>query len=367
MLGTDQEFRLNMPPAGGLVDPAMFRRLTQKQIVTIDDKALLGAEGGTITVDIPKDGLLAEIKMFVDGHLTTTDNSGAIATTNKYPHGLFKSIKLTALTTHTVFQMDGIEAHVRRLMQHPSYTDSTADFAGTVGGGDTNLGDLTADDWGLVLKLPVVHDMTSLKGLLYTQTQQQALRLVIEQAPLTDILTASGDATVDSLTGTIHFELTFFKIPIHEGANVLPNLAQLHGMFHSIVTPVAVGSPTTVPIQDINGQLLRALLRFENNAAWVQGAISEQPASINAVRLKHGASNTPFEWSNIETLLDQNNEDYGQTLPYGYVALDFIRHDHVRDAVLLTGLSDPRIELDINSGVTLASPEVRILLEVLYK
>jgi len=82
--------------------------------------------------------------------------------------------------------------------------------------------------------------------------------------------------------------------------------------------------------------------------------------------LHYGSNKNPQEWD-LASLINRNVDHYGAQPPYNYVILDFLRENPVRDAVVLDGLTDLAVLVDIASGTSIpANTMIHIVQETLY-
>jgi hypothetical protein len=359
--GTGADTMRNLPVTPFTPDPARFDQLTAKNH-TVPVSFTAPGSGKYHVTDLPKSGILVWLTLSFNGTLVYADGTGSITTAWNWPYGLVRQVDFAANLQNGLISASGIDLHVHRFLTNPSYVESTDTFPGTVGGGDS-LTDSAGAFINLTWQIPVVMDRTTLIGAIYAQSNQNALTLRVSQEDLDAIVVRTGNATA-SLTGTFKVAVTSYEIPQDEHGIITPDLSRLHGM-NAFETAISNTGDTAVPLIQENGQLARLLIQVRNSATAVLDPKPSASAGWSRLRLMYGANQNPLDFD-LSQLVARNNEQYGGRLPYGYVALDFVRENAVRDGVIMPSLTDLRALVTVDSGVSLSSAKVRIVQETLF-
>ena len=102
---------------------------------------------------------------------------------------------------------------------------------------------------------------------------------------------------------------------------------------------------------------------YANRDAYCDANIDE----IDSVTLSYGGSNNPLSYNPAHFLAARNLNDYADALPQAYYALDFLPENPARDAVMIQGVTELKLKLGINSGVSVASAAaIRLVQEHLF-
>jgi len=364
-LGTGTDTMHNVPAVPFTPSPSLFDQLTTKNHQHAITFATPGP-GATVLRELPKAGILTWVTVTFDGTLTYNAGTGSITTGWRWPYGICQSVGFAANLQNGLVNASGIDLHVQRFLSNPSYVDAVDTFNGSVGGGNALTGSSTSF-LHLTYQVPVVMDKVTLAGAIYAQSNQNALTLAITEAVVADYLTLTGNATA-SLTGTWTIGPDIYEIPQTADQGIItPDLSRLHALQARETAFSAVGD-VPVALTQVNGQLVRLLVQVRPNAtSWCAPRPASLTPALTNLRLIYGANQTPLDYTYAE-LVAKNNEQYGGTLPYGYVALDFVRESAVRDAVFLPGLTDLKVVPTVGSGVTVdANAKVRVVQEMLFQ
>jgi hypothetical protein len=356
----------NLPALPFTPDPARFDQLTAKNHHTPISFSAPGDNKFTLE-DLPKSGIITWLTVNFKGTLVYADGTGSVTTGWAWPYGLIKQLDFTANLQNGLISASGVDLHVHRFMTNPSYIDGTDVYPGSVGGGNS-LTDSAGDLVSLTWQVPVVMDRTTLVGAIYAQSNQNALTVRILQEDLDNLVILAGNATA-SLTGTFSISVDSYEIPQDENGIIIPDLSRLHGMQAFEYAVTNTGDSQHYLVQE-NGQLARLLVQVRHNSSAASTSVTQPKQAATddwtALRLEYGSNQRPLEY-NVPTLVGRNNEQYGAPLPYGYVCLDFVRENAVRDAVIMPGLTDLRTVITLDSGVSLSGGKVRLVQETLFQ
>ncbi len=366
--GQDSVQLANLPSIVLAPNTAAFNHRTRRKEATPMRFAAKGNVGGAHEAKtLPKSDMLATTRLVFDGSVTYDDGTGSITTSERWPHGLLKGAKFSANWLNSIIVANGEDLHVRRLAANPAFEDDSDVFPGTVGGGDDLApGDEVTEKVYLTFELPHTIDPVTLAGLMFMQSEQNEFTVTLEESAVADLVTLTGDASW-TLTGTWKVHVTLFSVPLAEdGAAIVPDLSIVHG-FNAIDRPIVSTGTTEHPLIKSNGKLLRLFLQVRDTGDW--GILSTAPADAggwNSMKLRYGVAEEPLVYEPLGILRAINNTHYGATLPYGYVAVDFIREHAQRDAFYLAGVTEPRVVIDIDDAVVLDSAKLRIVAETAF-
>lgn len=360
-IGTGADKLRNLPQIPYTPDLGQFNKLTQRNVHSPVRFATPGP-GGYHVAELPQAGILTWLTVVFDGTLTFADGTGSITTRWPWPYGLLDLFDLSANFQNGLIQTSGVDLHVHRFLTNPAFIEAVDSYDGTIGGGDS----LTdgANPLHLTWQIPVVMDRVSLVGALYAQSSQNNLTVRIQEAATAALFDVTGDATV-SVSGTWTVQVDSYDIPQHPELGVVtPDLSRLHGV-QAFEVPFSNTGDVIASLIRVHGQLSRLLLQVRNDGDTIvePGAGSDWTAA----RLEYGGNKRPFDFDPLAALVARNNEHYGAPLPYGYVALDFVRENARRDSVLMHGVTDLRAVLELDSGLSVGSnAAVRVVEETLF-
>src|SRR5581483_6783833 len=208
-------FFLNLPPDGTYsMNVPYFNQETERNDVPQQPFAFTGLGGGRMDQRVQNVGILSFIRLLFQGTLVVA-GGGTVTSTYQFPYNLAKRVTVRANGQTSLMQAEGLDFRVRRqrLFRNPHIGFET--FPPSVGGsGDPNPGTIANGTYSVqfLMDLPIVHDMTTLTGALFAQSDSNYLSYTIEPALQADLFTVSGGSTV-SLTGTFYPQLTYFDIP----------------------------------------------------------------------------------------------------------------------------------------------------------
>lgn len=367
---------VNDPRAQGVMfapDPAAFFELTEKNEYTAFTIDAPGS-GSSATRQLPQSGVLSHLRVMFVGNIGSTPGTGAITTTSKWPYGFLDQLVLSANAQNDLISVNGTDLDVLRAIRHPGYkpNDDLDLIPGGVGAGQTLTGD---DDVVLTWDVPIAIDDVSLIGALYAQSPSMSLQLRLRQAVTTDLLVVSGNATIDSITGTFYVMVTSFDIPLSSGQDprlIVPDLSRLHGV-QAHETPYSNTGEVRAPLIRVNGQLDRLIVQATQQDP--AGQVTDQYLTadpdadeIDAIRIEYGAAQRPLDYQPAGFLKMKNINDYADSLPYSALAFDFLAENAPRDVILMAGVTDLVCVPTINSAVTVSGgAAVRLVQETLFQ
>jgi hypothetical protein len=229
----------------------------------------------------------------------------------------------------------------------------------------------------LVYDIPIPHDDYNLAGVVYAQSDQNALAWRVEppQQPATgtgDMFTIAAGGTV-ALTGTIYWTATIYDIPFgdtSEGRKVLlPDMSWIHGLL-GFNQPFANNGEVQVALIRTAGQLLCTYIYLDNG-----GAVTIDPATLIEIRQQYGGNRRPRVYNPPSVLLEKNSHDYnGRVLSEsvagsgGYFLLDNEVDNPIRDLVVPKGVTELYVVVNIPTATTInANAHAHVVEETMFK
>lgn len=364
-VGTPVDAMQGQPPIPFTPDLGMFEKLTERQHMRALSFVDPGDVGGVVPKELPAAGVIAWLHVVFDGTIDTVEGAGTIATTDRYPHGLLDGFEMNINAANGLISCSGEDLFVRRYLTNPAYVEGTDVFPGTLGGGDANLGDITDGQLYLTWDVPVVLDMTTLIGLVYAQSSQSEVHVRPRRAATTEVLTAAGGATA-TIDGDWSISVTSFSIPRGpEGQVIIPPMDRRHG-FQAFDRVFSATGDVPVPLPKLNGQALRLLLQVRAGDGDIIQPTPDD-GRLTKLAIRYGGNKKPQEFEPASVLTAINNNHYGSPLPYGYLALDFLRDNPARDHINMPGVTELEIVPTISAGTALGTrPRVRYVIESVF-
>lgn len=377
-----QQFMQGIAIPATSVNPEAFMQKTRRQ--TLREAQQNYTTGMTQwQAELRKAGILASLDIRFTGKLTIDNGTGGnVDATSSWALDFLKLVRYTANGAANLISCSGLSLKARHYMQAtnpisdmgvPRTVNGVQYYSGAflgpdetsgVAPGQTAIPDGTYDV-DITWHVPVAEDETKLVGASFLATSSADLTLNIDFAPITDLFTATGGATVE-LEGLVDVTSTKFSIPIGaDGQIVVPDLS----MFHSIIEAHSTGLQNGTNEVRLVGQgsgkvLLRTWAQILNggaplllqddkvaNIAWAYGG-AEQPETYAAAGVhRHNAA-------------DMYGSDVGG--PYAVMTHDFVHASAFRDAVDMGTTNDLRWKFDITPAVPLTSARLRYAVETLF-
>lgn len=362
-LGTAAQTVTNLPSEPYVVDPGSFFAQTKKNVTTPRNAATPGP-GLFVPFTLLQTGIVSMVRLTFVGTLTVA--TAAVTTSDQWPYNLMKNFNLSVNGQANLWATEGCDHQVLRDIAYPAYTEQTDTFPGTMGGGNS-VGTGTYNLY-LTWEVPVAIDQTSLVGSLFAQSPQTNIALNVGQALNSDLFSANpGNATI---AGTWYVTETFFEIPYDsQGRLIIPDLSMMHGVTATLPAITNTGD-NRLELVRTAGQLERLLFTVRSSNTNRISASGNAAASnkIDAVRLEYGGNQRPYVWNPATLLASQNNEDYGTQLAYNYLAIDTLKQNPVRDAIVMAGLTELALVVTVDPSVTITAGQgsARVIEEILY-
>lgn len=349
-------FMHNLPPEGAYVmDSDLFFSQTERNDVPQGNTAFPGLSGAPFDTRLSNVGVLANVRIIFEGSLVTLKGTGTVTSTYQWPWNIMKRFSLSANGQTSLLSCEGMDLRARnqRIYRNPRDPITTATQTdGTIG--DPSPGVIADGTYPvyLVYDVPIVHDMYTLTGALFAQSDQIYLSWRFTPAAVAELFTLTGTAAV-TLTGTVKSTTTFFDVPYadsNQGRKVLiPDLQWLHGFVSSDLNFANTGDVKT-PFIRTSGELLAYYSYLDNG-----GAAVIDPAALNEIRFEYGGNRKPRVHAPPQTLLYKNVLDYnGRVLPKaGYSIFDFESDNPSRDLVFPKGVTELQTVFNIAAGTTI--------------
>ena len=363
-------FMHNLPPEGSyLMDSDTFFAQTERNDVPQGQTAFPGLGGAPFDTRLSNVGILAGLRIIVEGSLVTEKGTGTVTATYQWPWNVMKRFALSANGQTSLLSCEGMDLRARnqRVYRNPRDPLTTATQTDGVFG-DPSAGTIADGTYPfyLVYEVPIVHDWYTLTGALFAQSDQIYLGWRFTPAAVADLFTLTGTAKV-TMTGTVKSTTTFFDVPYadsNEGRKVLiPDLQWLHGFVGSDL-PYANTGDVKAPFIRTSGELLAYYSYLDNG-----GAAVIDPAALSEIRFEYGGNPKPRVHNPPQTLLAKNVQDYnGRILPKaGYSVFDFESDNPSRDLVFPKGVTELQTVFNIAAGTTInANAHVHFVEEALF-
>jgi hypothetical protein len=377
-------FFLNMPADGTYVmNVPYFNQETERNDVPQQSIAYTGLGGSRMDNRITNVGILAFVRLIFIGTLTV-GGTGTVTGLYPFPWNALKNITVQANGQTSLMQASGADFRARRNRLFRNPTEAICSTGGATQAAISN------GNYSLVMvyDLPIVHDMTTLTGALFAQSDSNYLSYSITPALQSDMFNVASGGTV-ALTGTIYPQLTYFDIPYIDSQQgrlvAIPDLRWLHG-FISNDQPFANTGDVATPLIKNAGQLIAFYCYLDNGG---QAQISWLSA-VDSFRLNYGGNRNPITWSGPAGEgaifgLEENQRNYNGLLqgigqvplttaeqaalgpgPF-YLCLDLENDNPDRDLIYPRGVSELQAIPHITTGTTInANAHMHFVEETLF-
>jgi hypothetical protein len=372
-------FFLNMPPEGTYVpNIPYFNQETERNDVPQQPFPYTGLGGGRMDQRVQNVGILSFIRLFFVGTLTVA-GAGTVTGLYGFPWNLAKRITVQANGQTSLMQAEGADFRARRnrLFRNP------AEQICSTGGASQAVIPNGTYTIVAMYDLPIVHDMTTLTGALFAQSDTNYLSYTIEPALQADMFTAAGGSTV-TLTGNFFPQLTYFDIPYIDAQSgrlvAIPDLRWLHGFIASNL-PFANTGDVITPLIKNAGQLIAFYAYLDNGGAAVINWLS----AVDQFRVEYGGNRKPLVWSGPAGQgavfgLEENERNYNGLIQGGttaaaaalgpgpfYLVLDLENDNPDRDLIYPRGVTELQAVAKITQGTTInANAHVHFVEETLF-
>jgi hypothetical protein len=352
----------NLPSGNYEMNPEAFFDLTERNEMPLNQIPNVTGFGTSYQARINNIGLISALILDVKGTVTCTIGTGALTATAKWPWNLIKRIIVSANGQNELISVEGMDLRARWLRVYRNAVDNSTSYSGTITDG--------ANAVTLQYVIPFAHDESTLIGSLYAQSDETYLALEITTATAAEMITPTGNASVDSVSLAITPHLVFYEIPRvtvqNESVIVLPDLSELHGL-NMLDNPFGNTGDVATRLLRSAGQLLCVYARLDN------GNDALDPWSVTPIldelRWEYAGNQRPRRYNPVRLLRQKMNGDYnGDINPraQSYMVLDFEVDNPRRDVVYPKGVIDLQLVATVTAGTSLSNAKVHVVAESLY-
>ncbi|HEU4656850.1 MAG TPA: hypothetical protein VFR97_04975 [Capillimicrobium sp.] len=358
----------NLPPEGTAVyNGDAFARETERNDLPLEQKAFSGLGAPPIDLRIPNIGVQASMLITVKGTLTVS-GSGTVTAGYQWPWNLLKRFSLNLQGQTGLHSVEGLDLRARRqrVYRNPKEDVSTAP-AMEAATGNPQPGVIANGSYPVVLEyaVPIAHDMWTLTGSIYAQSDAVYLNWRIQPAAVAELFSVAAGGAV-SFTGTIDTTLTYFDIPYQDVSGkgrvvLLPELRWLHALQAADKQFANTGDVDNELIRNA-GQLVAAMEYIDNG-----GLAQIDPSVLESVIFGYGGNRKPREFRPVTALLGKNALDYNGRIRPGFLVLDFEADNPAREVVYPKGVTELKITNRIPAGTTInANARIHTVYETLF-
>ena len=356
-VANETPFSSLLPASGWEANPKLFEVETERNE---GFDALIAWPGfsQTFQYEAPSVGVLSNLRFLLEGTTVNTHGTGTAAATDQWPHGLVNRFVLRINGQAAPWNCHGVDLNVLRQARYRSITDSFEASTFTQGATTT-----LRVQWDV--PLAVNPSAAPNVGGLFMQSANSQVIAEITTAAQSSVATITGNDTL-AITGNFRPIRTWFSIPtgkLSKGGTgmILPDLGVLHGLLAQEEVVTATGEKI-VNLNRLQGTIARIWQRITNGTG---NASLTLPADLDGVRLLYASNQRPRVYYPFQ-LDAQNVEWYRGRLPYSAYSLDQITESLSRDAIDVENLSDPQMNVDIKSSVTVnAGARIHTVYELL--
>lgn len=361
-VANETPFSSLLPASAWESNPALFAAETERN-EGADPLIAWPGFGQVFQYEAPSTGVVSNLRFLLEGSSVTTRSTGTIAATDQWPHGIIERFAIRINGQAAPWNCHGVDLNVLRQARFRSIADlfeaSTLTTTGV--GGTTTL--------RVMWDVPLAMDPSAAPnyGGLFMQSANSQVIAEVTTAAKSRIVTTTGDGTFDITSANFRPLRTWYAIPTGKLSSgkpgmILPDLSTLHGILAQ-EEPVTSTGEKIVNLNRLQGTIARAWQRIENGGG--ANPSLTLTASLDQVRLIYASNQRPRTY-NPYHLDAQNIEHYRGRLPYSAWALDQVTEDLARDGIDVQNLSDPQLNVDIKSSVTVqAGARIHTVYELL--
>ena len=366
----------------GVIDPAAFMALTRRKRANEVSRPFAGL-GQPDNLQIMKTDVLSRVRLRFSGTLTVALGAGTASTTAAWPYGLYKNIKGTANGQTNIIDASGPSLKAREYIVDPELNDRG--IVRTVNNVSVQNGTLSkvSENWGvgqnstlatgtypveIDVIVPFAEDDKDLSGAIFCQTSQMDISCAVQWALQSDLFNVAGGATV-ALAGVVTMETEKFNIPSLSGSIVLPDLSVFHSIVETNYTSVANAlNDVHIIGQGAGKSLLRVFYRTLNGGGSAAAPLAVTAANYGQQTWRYGTSDQPETYLDGAGMRHQNEKDVGSDIAgvWGFMLHDFALLNAFRDSVDMGQTSELRINVGIQNGVALVSPQLLYTQEIIF-
>lgn len=367
------------------VNPAEFFRRTRRLIFSQKTFTYAGL-GLTDNVPILQTGIISGLTVKFSGSLTVTPGTGTVATTPRWPYDLPKAFRMSANGQSNLINASGWKLKAREIMARGDLTDrgvsqniggaspGTARTQGTLAlnneswGVGSNVTAIAGGTYSVELEwyVPIAFDDVNLLGAIFAQTSATDLNLAIDWAPITDIITLTGNATA-SLTGSVVVSGKAYTIPQNgNGAVIVPDLSAFHSLIQTRYgTPINGVNEIRLAGQGVGKQLMRLYWQVWNTSGGVSAPLPVNATNDGQVGWRFGSNDTPEVYNDgklhaysVEKTFDADLCSFA-----GIHCLDWCSENAFRDSIDEGTATELRFLQEIPAAVTLSGAFIEYVQE----
>lgn len=347
-------FARNLPAEGSFVmNPDEFAKWTERNDMPLEQRDFPALGGAPIDQRIPAVGIAASLRIVLTATLTTA-GAGTVTSTYQWPWNLIKRFNLNVNGQTSILSCEGMDLRARRqrIFRNPREEVSSAPATDTATG-NPNPGVIANGAYNVVLvyDVPIAHDVWTLVGSLYAQSDATYLNFRLTPAASAELFTLAGGSTATITNAKVSTTLTFYDIPTSRTQRgdviLVPDLRYLHGFFSSD-KPFANTGEVSVEMIRSSGQLLCYYLYLDNG-----GAAQIDPAAWSELRVQYGGNRRPRTYNPLSQLLEKNGQDYNGRIKPGYALIDLEADNVRREGIYPKGVTELAAVVTVASGTTI--------------
>lgn len=369
------------------VNPAEFFKRTRR--LTFSQRTF-GYSGLGLTDNVPilQTGIISGVTVKVSGSVTVALPTGTVASTSRWPYDFIKAARFSANGQSNLINCSGAKLKAREIMAHGDLSDrSVARGIGGASPGTSRTNgtmSLASEDWGigqnvsavpagtypfeLEWYLPIAFDDLSLVGAIFAQTSATDLNLAIDWAPLADLFTLTGTATV-AINAQVVVSGKAYTIPTApNGSVIVPDLSTFHSLIQTRYGNVVNGmNEVRLSGQGVGKQLMRLYWQTWNTASGVSSPLPVNATNATQIGWRFGGNDTPEIYNDgklhaysVEKVFNSDLCTY-----QGIKCLDFCSEHAFRDSVDEGTATELRFLEEIPAGVALSGSYMEYVQETL--
>lgn len=357
------------------VNPTEFFRRTRRLRFNQRTFSYAGL-GLTDNVPILQTGIISGLTVKVSGTLTVTVPSGSAASTPRWPYDVVKNFRFSANGQSNLINCSGAKIKAREIMSRGDLTDRGVQQAigGAHPGTSRNQGTmaLSSESWGvgsnttaiaagsydveLEYYIPVAMDDLFLVGAIFAQTSATDLNLAIDWAPIGDLFTVSGGASV-AFSCQVVVSGKAYTIPqAPNGSVIVPDLSTFHSLIQTrVASPTNGTNEVRLAGQGVGKQLMRLYWQVWNTSGGVSAPLVLDDSTVGNIGWRFGGNDTPEMFSDGQMLRYEvekvHNSDLGRF--WGFRVLDFCSEHAIRDSVDMGTATELRFFEEIPNSIAL--------------
>lgn len=368
------------------VNPKLFFQLTRRQHAAQQTFTYAGL-GLVDHVEMRQSGIVAGVTVKLAGSLVVTPGTGTVASTMNWPYNTLKLAKFAANGQSNLINASGQSLKAREYQQRGDLTDRgvPANIGGASPGTSVSQGSMKLNNevWGvgqnvtaigagtydveLEWWIPIAHDKVTLTGAIFAQTSATNLDLELDWAPLTDIFTLTGNATV-TLAATIIAIPELYTIPeVGKDQVVVPDLSVFHSLIETRYTSIGnTVNEVRLSGQGVGKQLLRIYGQLWNGAG-TGAPVPVNNTNFGQIGWRFGTNDTPEVWPDgranaywLEKLIDADLSSL-----QGFFGIDWVSENAFRDSIDEGTATELRLVLEVLAAVSLSNPVLKYTQEIM--